>query len=91
MLYTEKDVINLLRQKSESKDLEIYIFGSRVWGTPNEYSDIDIAVKGNINEVIDLSNSIEDIVSLIPIDMNNFEFLDIKLKERILKDGIRIK
>lgn len=85
--------IDILRKiKSQHKDSEIIVFGSRAWGTPRNDSDLDIAiVPRDINDYFDIVDDIEGSNIIYSFDILNLSSLDNEgLKERILKDGTKI-
>ena len=72
-------------------NVEVYLFGSLTTEMFELESDIDIAVKGLLEEHYYKAYRIaEDIVEPIPIDFIQFEFAQDSMKERIERDGVRL-
>jgi Nucleotidyltransferase domain. len=72
-------------------DVEVYLFGSLTTDMFELDSDIDIAVKGLPEEHYFKAYRIaEDILEPIPLDFIQFEFTQDSMKERIVRDGVRI-
>ncbi|MFZ3101977.1 MAG: nucleotidyltransferase domain-containing protein [Desulfitobacteriaceae bacterium] len=72
-------------------NVEVYLFGSLTTDMFELGSDIDIAVKGLLEEHYFKAYRIaEDIVEPIPLDFIQFEFAQDSMKERIVRDGVRI-
>ena len=72
-------------------NIEVYLFGSLTTDMFELESDIDIAVKGLLEEHYFKAYRIaEDIVEPIPLDFIQFEFAQDSMKERIVRDGVRI-
>jgi uncharacterized protein len=72
---------------------EVILFGSRAKGTATPYSDIDIAVTGVEDErewthILQLADVDDDhIVTLLKIDLVQFEHLDTAIQRSILNEG----
>jgi predicted nucleotidyltransferase len=78
--------------KNNYSDVNIYLFGSHIWGTPRRDSDIDIAIDTNsMYDFFDISEEIEECNSIFNFDILNFKTINNDyLKERILKYGKQI-
>ena len=75
----------------EFPNVEVYLFGSLTTEMFELESDIDIAVKGLLEEHYYKAYRIaEDIVEPIPIDFIQFEFVQDSMQERIVRDGVRL-
>ena len=82
-------VANALRHSFPN--IEVYLFGSLTTDRFELESDIDIAVKGLLEEHYFKAYRIaEDIAEPIPIDFIQFEFAQDSMRERIVRDGVRI-
>ena len=72
-------------------NIEVYLFGSLTTEMFELESDIDIAVKGLLEENYFKAYRIaEDIADPIPLDFIQFEFAQESMRERIVRDGVRI-
>ncbi|HBW33928.1 nucleotidyltransferase family protein [Desulfosporosinus sp. BICA1-9] len=72
-------------------NIEVYLFGSLTTDMYELESDIDIAVKGLLEENYFKAYRIaEDIAEPIPLDFIQFEFAQESMQERIVRDGVRI-
>lgn len=72
-------------------NIEVYLFGSLTTDRFELESDIDIAVKGLLEEHYFKAYRIaEDIAEPIPIDFIQFEFAQDSMRERIVRDWVRI-
>jgi len=72
-------------------NIEVYLFGSLTTEMFELESDIDIAVKGLLEENYFKAYRIaEDIADPIPLDFIQFEFAQESMQERIVRDGVRI-
>ena len=69
-------------------DVEIYIYGSRVQGKAREYSDVDIALKGNIvfNDLLKVKALFEDSTFPYKVDVVDLNTLPEKFLNIIEKD-----
>lgn len=93
-----RDIINTFPKKyrqdiekattilKENGCTEIYIFGSIVNGKFNEFSDIDIAVRGLSDEIFfrvlgDLRKELENDIDLIDLDDKENRFVQFILKQ----------
>ena len=75
----------------EFPNVEVYLFGSLTTEMFELESDIDMAVKGLPEEHYFKAYRIaEDIVEPMPIDFIQFEFAQDCMKERIMRDGVRL-
>jgi uncharacterized protein len=69
---------------------KIYLFGSRARGDNQEKSDIDLAIvapKITTKEWLDLCDKIEEIDTLLEIDIVNFNEAGLNLQNKILQEG----
>jgi len=72
-------------------NVEVYLFGSLTTNLFEVDSDIDIAVKGLPEEqYFDAYRMAENITEPIPLDFVQFEFAQNSMKERIMRDGVRL-
>lgn len=73
-------------------DVEIYIYGSRVQGKAREYSDVDIALKGNIafNDLLKIKALFEDSTFPYKVDVVDLNTLPEKFLNIIEKDLYKI-
>lgn len=85
-------IIFLGKLKEKYKNLDIFLFGSFVWGKPRNDSDIDIAIRtDSMVDYFDVMEEIEECNSIYNFDILNFNTLkNDSLKERILKYGKQI-
>ncbi|HSQ97398.1 MAG TPA: nucleotidyltransferase domain-containing protein [Rickettsiales bacterium] len=83
MLGLEKKDIEIIKNILEKylKNNKVYVFGSRSVGNFKKYSDLDLAIEGEIKNVLSLKNELKE--SLLPIDVDivlideiSIEFLD---------------
>lgn len=89
-------VINSILKKDDSI-LAVYLFGSQVKGSPNKYSDIDIAIlfdnqtKGEeyTEKQIAIINSLSEAINR-EVDAVILNRAPLFLKYHILKEGIKI-
>ncbi|MDI6880617.1 MAG: nucleotidyltransferase domain-containing protein [Desulfitobacteriaceae bacterium] len=80
-----------LALSSAFPDVEVYLFGSLTTDLFEEESDIDIAVKGLPEEQYFKAYRIaENIAEPIPLDFIQLEFAQDSMKERIIRDGVRL-
>jgi predicted nucleotidyltransferase len=69
---------------------KIILFGSRARGDAAPRSDIDVAVscpRASEREWLDLCDAIEDVPTLLPVDLVRLETADGRLRQRILREG----
>lgn len=73
-------------------DVEIYIYSSRVQGKAREYSDVDIALKGNIvfNDLLKVKALFEDSTFPYKVDVVDLNTLPKKFLNIIEKDLYKI-
>lgn len=72
-------------------NVEVYLFGSLTTDFFELDSDIDIAVKGLPEEhYLNAYRIAEDMAEPIPIDFIQLEFAQDSIKERIVRDGVRL-
>jgi len=77
--------------RDEFPNVEVFLFGSLTTDMFEMESDIDMAVKGLLEEHYFKAYRIaENIVQPIPIDFIQFEFAQDSMKERIIRDGVRL-
>ncbi|CAA7602776.1 Nucleotidyltransferase domain protein [Acididesulfobacillus acetoxydans] len=80
-----------LALSSAFSGVEVYLFGSLTTDLFEEESDIDIAVKGLSEEQYFKAYKIaENIAEPIPLDFIQLEFAQDRIKERIMRDGVRL-
>lgn len=74
-------------------DVEIFIYGSRVQGKAREYSDVDIALKGDIafNNLLKLRALFEDSTFPYKVDVVDLDSLTPEFLNIIEKDLYQIK
>jgi predicted nucleotidyltransferase len=68
-----------------------WIFGSRVWGTPQRYSDIDVALDipaGSYSKLTELKEKCEESNLPFRVDISAFYSLPSEWQETIRKSGI---
>ena len=82
-----KELIKTILKKYLSKDQKVYVFGSRSTGNYKKYSDLDLAIEGNI-DIIKLSNEFKDSSLPIDIDIVLIEDLSNEFLKKIKKDFI---
>lgn len=86
---TAERIARALREKFP--DVEVYLIGSLTTDSFDLDSDIDIAVKQLPEEDYFKAYRIaEDIADPFPLDFIQFEFAQESMKERIVRDGVRI-
>lgn len=84
-----EEVIDICIQHAEIE--EIILYGSRAKGTHLPKSDIDIALRGNQIDIDDLSVQIEQIETLLGIDLVDVDHCKNELlRKEIEKDGIAL-
>ncbi|MHB1405411.1 MAG: nucleotidyltransferase family protein [Desulfitobacteriaceae bacterium] len=72
-------------------NVEVYLFGSLTTDLFEEESDIDIAVKGLPEaQYFKAYRIAENIAEPIPLDFIQLEFAQDSMKERIIRDGVRL-
>ncbi|SHI32856.1 nucleotidyltransferase family protein [Desulfosporosinus lacus] len=77
--------------REEFPNIEVYLIGSLTTNAFDLDSDIDIAVKQLAEEDYFKAYRIaEDIAEPFPLDFIQFEFAQESMKERILRDGVRV-
>ena len=81
------ELIKTILKKYLSKDQKVYVFGSRSTGNYKKYSDLDLAIEGNI-DIIKLSNEFKDSSLPIDIDIVLIEDLSSEFLKKIKKDFI---
>ena len=70
---------------------KIYLFGSRVWGTPRRNSDLDIAIEGAPSQYLQCVDDLTNSNCYYMMDFVNMNLLNnMSLKERILSHGFQI-
>ncbi len=74
-------------------NVEIYIYGSRVQGKAREYSDVDIALKGNIafNDFLKVKALFEDSTFPYKVDIIDLAGIKPEFLNIIKNDLYRIK
>jgi len=77
-----------LKEYLKGKNVKVYLFGSRAKGDYDEYSDIDIAVEGDI-DIASLRFILEESNLPQKVDVVDMKYISDKFKEEILKHGIR--
>ena len=77
-----------LKEYLKGKNVKVYLFGSRAKGDYDEYSDIDIAVEGDI-DMASLRFILEESNLPQKVDVVDMKYISDKFKEEILKHGIR--
>lgn len=90
-----KQVKKILFKHLSNTDIKVYVFGSRVKGKCKQYSDLDLALKNDINKIDDriisnLKYAFEE--SLIPIKVDILDFNNITdtFKNFIEKDLVEL-
>ena len=84
-----EQIINIC--KSDDNVLQILLFGSRAKGAAMERSDIDIALVGNNIDVEKLRDEVEQIDTLLKIDLVDLSSCKNELlKSEVSKDGVAI-
>ena len=78
------ELIKTILKKYLLKDQKVYVFGSRSTGNYKKYSDLDLAIEGNI-DIIKLSNEFKDSSLPIDIDIVLIEDLSNEFLENIKK------
>lgn len=69
---------------------EVWLFGSLAWGRPHERSDVDLAVRGiPADRHYRALARASDIVAG-PVDLVDLDTCPASMRERILRDGIRL-
>ena len=73
----KKQILSIIEKHLDIKKYRVFFFGSRVSGTGNEHSDIDIGIEGPEPIPFDVWSSlredIEDISTLYTIDIVDFK------------------
>jgi len=90
------DIKEILRQAALiiSNELEggyrLFLFGSRAKGTSNDKSDIDIGIISNTRitgkQLLTIQEKLEQIPTLLKIDVVDFNSVDDEFKKIALKD-----
>lgn len=81
-----KEVVKIILK--HTKPERIYLYGSQVSGEADESSDIDIAYEDkNFNEHYLIENEIENLDTLLKIDIKNIAFTDDRFKNRVKSTG----
>ena len=74
-------------QRRKAKEVQVYLFGSRVWGKPSRISDFDLAVKGESLLCAELKEFLEESTFPYEVDVVPWEALSEELREEILSQG----
>ena len=99
MFGLEEKYINTIKSilKKYLTDQKVYVFGSRSTGKFKQYSDLDLAIDGNLDNVNISALKNELFESYIPIDVDivdvnkiSKEFLDV-IKDDFKKFDLEIK
>lgn len=84
----EPDIKNIVYILQKNKNINrVILFGSRAKGTFNKGSDIDLALIGNklnLNDILDISNELDELFLPYKFDLVLFE----RIKEKALIDHI---
>lgn len=92
----QEQYISFVRQTIQNilPDIEIYIFGSRTQGKACEYSDVDIALKGEktipFNDFLKIRSEFEDSTFPYKVDIVDLNELDESFLKIITPDLYRI-
>lgn len=79
---------NIIRGIAARYNANIYLFGSRIWGEPQRYSDLDIAIDCDDLTAIDVQDAIIDSELSMRLDILLFRHCNNEeLKKKIIKDG----
>ena len=81
------ELIKTILKEYLQKDQKVYVFGSRSTGNYKRYSDLDLAIEGDI-DIIKLSSEFKDSSLPIDIDIVLIEDLSNEFFENIKKDFI---
>lgn len=90
-----KNIISFLYELSRHENIrKLIVFGSRVHGDYNSKSDIDLAIEflnNNETEIFKLIDFMEsNLKSLLFLSLVDFNKSPEKLKQKILKEGVKI-
>ena len=83
-----EDLKKFLEENLKGKNVKVYLFGSRAKGTHTQYSDIDIAIEGDVN-ISSLREIIEESNLPQKVDIIDMKYVSEKFKQEILKHGKR--
>lgn len=94
LLNNEKLLLSLdtIKKITSKYNVKVYVFGSYIWGTPRNDSDLDLAIDTNsISVFFDIVDEIENSDITLNCDILKMDTLNNnKLKERIIKYGKQI-
>ena len=83
-----EDLKKFLEENLKGKNVKVYLFGSRAKGSNSQYSDIDIAIEGNI-DISPLKEIIEESNLPQKVDIVDMKYISDEFKQEILKHGKR--
>ncbi len=73
----KKEILNTISKYLDTSKYRVFFFGSRVSGTNNQYSDIDVGIEGHNEIPREIMSKIKEDIENLPI-LYKIEVVDFK-------------